>query len=95
MFFDSDYVLMDCRCTGACEFVKKCYEQNAYVVYLTGRDHNMRPGTEDCLRVFGFPYDTDRSTLITKQEFSIPESKNIKQDAFGHDPGLWRTSSFH
>ena len=79
-FFDSDYVRMDYAMPGACEFVTKCYEQNAYVVYLTGRDHNMRPGTEDCLRGFGFPYDTDRSTLITKPEFSIPDTK-YKQDA--------------
>ena len=79
-FFDSAYVRMDYAMPGACDFVKKCYEKNVYVVYLTGRDHNMRQGTEDCLRAFGFPYDTDRSILITKPEFSIPDTK-YKQDA--------------
>ena len=55
-------------------------EQGTFVVYLTGRDHNMRPGTEECLRSFGFPYDVERSILITKPEFSIPDTK-YKQDA--------------
>jgi hypothetical protein len=79
-FFDSDYVRMDYALPGACDFVRACYSEGAYVVYLTGRDHNMRPGTEECLRGFGFPYDTERSTLITKAEFSIPDTQ-YKKDA--------------
>ena len=79
-FFVSDYVRMDHAMPGSCEFVQKCYQQGTFVVYLTGRDHNMRVGTENCLRGFGFPYDVEGSVLITKPEFSIPDTK-YKQDA--------------
>ena len=41
---------------GAAQFVRRYFEQGAQVVYLTGRDHGMRLGTEENLLACGFPY---------------------------------------
>ena len=89
-FFDSDYVRMDYALPGACDFVRACYSEGSYVVYLTGRDHNMRTGTEECLRGFGFPYDTERSTLITKAEFfamPVPRKSKSRSPERTQSPG--------
>ena len=38
---------MDHALPGAAQFVRRYFEQGAQVVYLTGRDHGMRLGTEE------------------------------------------------
>jgi hypothetical protein len=79
-FFHSDYVRMDYAMPAACDLVKKCYDQGVVIVYLTGRDHSMRVGTEEGLRAFGFPYDMENTYLITKPEFAMPDTQ-YKKDA--------------
>jgi hypothetical protein len=65
---------------GARELVQACYERGMYIVYLTGRDDNMRQGTEEGLRMFGFPYDTERTKLITKPKFQqLDEEYKVKE----------------
>ena len=74
-FFSNTYVRMDHAMPGAVELVRACYEQGAYVVYLTGRDNTMRKGTEDSLLAFGFPYQTSNTLLMTKPEFSMDDTQ--------------------
>jgi hypothetical protein len=67
-FFRSEYVLYDHAMPGAPELVWACYRTGMHVVYLTGRDDQMRAGTEEALLRFGFPYQRPRSTLVTKRD---------------------------
>ena len=46
-FFSDQWVSKDHAMPGARELVKACYDRGMYVVYLTGRDDNMRLGTEE------------------------------------------------
>lgn len=73
-FFHSDYVRMDHALPGAVRFVNQCYKQGMDIVYLTGRDHRTRPGTEAGLLAYGFPYSKERTVLITKPEFSMEDT---------------------
>ena len=78
-FFSDAYVQLDSAMPGAVDLVRACYERGQTIVYLTGRDHNMRAGTEHGLRLFGFPYDQDdiaegRTLLITKPEFNMHDT---------------------
>ncbi len=68
-FFTSEYVLYDHAMPGAPALVRAVHDAGVHVVYLTGRDETMKPGTEDALRRFGFPYDVPRSTLLVKPDF--------------------------
>ena len=79
-FFSDKYVAWDDPMPGATTLVKACYSRGMDVVYLTGRDHNMRLGTEQALRRCGFPYDIDRTRLITKPRFEM-EDTAYKMDA--------------
>jgi len=81
-FFSDDYVRMDHAMPGALDVVEACYQRGMYIVYLTGRDHNMRRGTEEGLRANGFPYDKERTLLITKPEFKTQDSE-YKKNALG------------
>jgi beta-phosphoglucomutase-like phosphatase (HAD superfamily) len=54
-FFTSAYVRHDHAMPGAAALVRACYARGMRVVYLTGRDDSMRPGTAEALRRFGFP----------------------------------------
>lgn len=65
-FFHSDYQVHDHAMPGAAAFVREIRAAGAQIVYLTGRDHSMRAGTELALRRFGFPYDAAGVTLVTK-----------------------------
>jgi beta-phosphoglucomutase-like phosphatase (HAD superfamily) len=67
-FFQSDHVLYDHAMPGAAALVRAVHAAGVHVVYLTGRDDSMRPGTEIALRRFGFPYDDPRATLLTKPD---------------------------
>lgn len=79
-FFTSEYVLRDIVMPGAFQLLWECYHRGMTIVYLTGRDHNMRRGTEECLRWFGLPYDIERTHLITKPVFSMQDTA-YKMDA--------------
>ncbi len=73
-FFTTEYVLYDHAMPGAVSFCRECTEAGAIVIYLTGRDINMRAGTEEALRRFGFPYDDVSSVLITKPTFEMDDT---------------------
>lgn len=74
-FFHTDYMTLDHAMPGSPAFVRDCAEAGAMIVYLTGRDIAMRPGTEESLRRFGFPYDTDGARLITKPRFEMDDTE--------------------
>jgi phosphoglycolate phosphatase-like HAD superfamily hydrolase len=65
-FFTSEYVRDDHAMPGAAALVRACYGSGMRVIYFTGRDDSMRPGTEQALERFGFPYGGDGARLVTK-----------------------------
>jgi phosphoserine phosphatase len=73
-FFSSAYVLHDHALPGAAALVHAVRDAGVHVVYLTGRDDGMRPGTEEALRRFGFPLDVPRATLLTKPRFDMDDT---------------------
>ena len=79
-FFSDEYVAWDDPMPGATDLVQACYDKGMHVVYLTGRDHKMRKGTEEALRRCGFPYDIERTVLFTKPKFNM-EDTAYKMDA--------------
>jgi hypothetical protein len=79
-FFTSTYTRIDHAMPGANRVVSSCHQQGMFVVYLTGRDHTMRRGTEDSLKASGFPYAVDRTLLITKPEAHLQDTK-YKEEA--------------
>ena len=79
-FFSDEWVSKDHAMPGAKELVEECHQRGAYIVYLTGRDDRMRLGTEQGLRLFGFPYDRPRTQLITKPKFQLnDEDYKVKE----------------
>jgi len=79
-FFSDEYVAWDDPMPGATDLVQACYDKGMDIVYLTGRDHNMRAGTEAAIRRCGFPYDIERTVLFTKPSFNM-EDTAYKMDA--------------
>ena len=79
-FFRSEYCLYDHAMPGAPRFVWSIYERGGYVVYLTGRDEEMRLGTETSLLRFGFPLRRPRTELIMKPFFHVSDAA-FKQEA--------------
>jgi phosphoglycolate phosphatase-like HAD superfamily hydrolase len=73
-FFSDEYVAWDDPMPGATDLVRACHDKGMHIVYLTGRDHNMRAGTESALRRCGFPYDIDRTVLFTKPKFEMEDT---------------------
>ncbi len=73
-FFSSEYVIYDHAMPGAAELCREVWARGAQVVYLTGRDISMAPGTESALRSFGFPYNAVRSTLLVKPTFEMDDT---------------------
>jgi FMN phosphatase YigB (HAD superfamily) len=72
-FFSSDYMLYDRPMPGAVALVRRLHGAGAHVVYLTGRHAEMRPGTLENLRRFGFPLD-GHAELITKPTFEMDDT---------------------
>lgn len=68
-FFTSAFVEHDHAMPGAAALVRAVHAAGLHVVYLTGRDETMKPGTEASLRAYGFPYDVDTTTLLVKPDF--------------------------
>ena len=79
-FFASDYQLYDEAMPGAVQLVRAVHEAGLFCVYLTGRHHDLRPGTEQSFRRFGFPYDIERTRLITKPHIDDDDTQ-YKRDA--------------
>ncbi len=73
-FFSSLYVTYDHAMPGSPELVRAVWERGAQIVYLTGRDITMAPGTEAALRAFGFPYNAVRTTLLVKPRFDMDDT---------------------
>jgi hypothetical protein len=73
-FFSNEYVAWDDPMPGATALVRACYDNEMDIVYLTGRDINMRAGTEQALRRCGFPYDIERTQLFTKPTFQMDDT---------------------
>ena len=73
LFFTSEYVRHDHAMPGAAALVRRCYESGMQVIYFTGRENSMRPGTEEALEHFGFPYDESRAQLVTKPRRDVDD----------------------
>ncbi|MBI4425785.1 MAG: hypothetical protein HY554_18795 [Elusimicrobia bacterium] len=73
-FFRSDYLLEDDAVPGAPEFCRRIAAAGGAIVYLTGRDEAMRPGTEISLTQKGFPIPGQgEARLILKPRFDTPD----------------------
>ncbi len=73
-FFSDSYVVEDAPVPGAPEFMKKCAEKGAMVIYLTGRDTpRMGKGTEESLKKHGFPLDPKVALQMLKPDFKIKD----------------------
>ena len=59
---------------GAVALVRQVRAAGCQIVYLTGRDHSMREGTEDSLRNWGFPYDAPDCHLFTKPDARLDDT---------------------
>ena len=78
-FFDGSYARFDAVMPGSSTFVRACATRGMNIVYLTGRHHEMREGTLDALKAYGFPYDESNAILITKPELSMEDTAYKKQ----------------
>jgi hypothetical protein len=73
-FFTSEYLRYDRAYAGAAEFSRKLHELGSELVYLTGRDEpGMGEGTRANLIRDGFPWNRDRTHLILKPSFELPD----------------------
>ncbi|MFZ5475879.1 MAG: HAD family hydrolase [Myxococcota bacterium] len=73
-FFAGAYLLHDHAMPGAPALVRAIHDAGLDVVYLTGRDHRMRDGTEEALRRFGFPLGVPRTALLTKPDAALEDT---------------------
>lgn len=75
-FFSNDFLDRDFPLPGAVDFVKRCLESGADVIYLTGRDTTrMGEGTVKSLRECGFPLDDVRAKLWLKPERELDDAE--------------------
>jgi len=72
-FFTSDFARHDHAMPGAAALVRACYGSGMRVIYFTGRDDSMRPGTEEALERFGFPYRDPAARLVTKPRSDLDD----------------------
>jgi hypothetical protein len=73
-FFSSAYCEEDIEIVGAPRFVQACAQAGAKVVYCTGRQESMRPGTERCLRKCGLPAPTVDGGVLLLMKPTLEES---------------------
>ncbi len=66
-FFNNEYIKYDQPNENAVEYCQQVANTQAKIFYLTGRQHQLRPGTFSSLKKFGFP---QFENLITKEEKS-------------------------
>ena len=73
-FFTNEYLLSDHPVPGAAAYCRAALKRGACVVYMTGRDEQMRAGTLASLRRWDFPQpDGKRARLILKSSFGLPD----------------------
>jgi hypothetical protein len=72
-FFDGDYTVVDHAMPGSARLVREVWDAGCTVVYLTGRDERMRPGTDLSLRRSGFPMG-ERTVLVMKPTFEMDDT---------------------
>jgi beta-phosphoglucomutase-like phosphatase (HAD superfamily) len=71
-FFTSDYCRLDVPLPGAAEYVRAIAEVGARIAYVTGRPRQMRAGTLEVLRRFGFPLPGEaRAALLMKPRLEL------------------------
>lgn len=81
-FFTSQYLRYDHAYPGAAEFVRELYRLGSEIVYLTGRDEpGMGDGTRENLLRDGFPWGVERTHLLLKPQFEIPDVEHKKNAA--------------
>ena len=86
-FFRSEYLPEDLPVPGAPEFCRRLASAGALLVYLTGRDEAMRPGTEISLRRHGFPEPGGPAArLVLKPTFDAADLA-FKSEALGRIAG--------
>lgn len=100
-FFQNDYLRADLPVPGAPQFCRDAHAAGALVVYLTGRDENMREGTEWSLSRHGFPVPDGQTTkLILKPRFETPDlafktAALRRIDELGHVVGSFENEPAH
>lgn len=78
-FFSSDYLDRDIPYPSAIEYIRLLYNRGIEISYLTGRDaENMQLGTENCLRHFGLPLQTNSENLKMKPQKAWGEDEDFK-----------------
>lgn len=79
-FFTDEYVVEDAPVPGAPEFMKKCAEKGALIIYLTGRDTpRMGKGTGESLKKHGFPLGEHVALQMLKPDFKIKDLEFKKE----------------
>lgn len=87
-FFIDAYIDRDIPLAGAKQYVERCYEAGATIVYLTGRDApNMLVGTAASLRTHGFPVGVSHTVMLLKPDFETPDVE-FKADVVEFIQGL-------
>jgi hypothetical protein len=75
-FFADPHMRFDTEVPGARDYVRRCHEGGAVIVYLTGRDlPNMALGSFASLRDLGFPIGVVGTELVVKPSFDMPDSE--------------------
>ncbi len=81
-FFANSYLQYDHAYPGAVHFARNLHELGAEIVYLTGRDEpGMGDGTRANLIRDGFPWDIERTHLLMKAAFHLPDLDHKKNAA--------------
>jgi hypothetical protein len=75
-FFADPHMAHDVEIPGARDYVQRCYDAGATIVYLTGRDlPNMALGSFASLRDLGFPIGVIGTELVVKPTFEMPDAE--------------------
>lgn len=75
-FFADPHMQHDVETPGARDYVQRCYDAGATIVYLTGRDlPNMALGSFASLRDLGFPIGVIGTELVVKPTFEMPDAE--------------------
>ena len=82
-FFSNDYLIHDKPYPSALEYVKGLEEAGIDIYYLTGRDEpNMREGTIEILKKWGFPTESHEERLHMKPHKGHSLDEDYKSDRF-------------
>lgn len=73
-FFSKMYCAVDIPMPGAVEYVNKLKETGCKIAYSTGRDINMKEGSEVCLHREGFPLPDEKQVyFLLKPTLEMPD----------------------